>query len=354
MTGSERDQPLISVVIPAYNAARTIGATLRSVIDQTYPNIEIIVVDDGSTDGTAAIVRSVLAGEPRLRFVAQGNAGVAAARNAGAALARGDFIAPVDADDLWHPTKLAKQMELMKRGSERLGLVYCWSSWIDDDGCVVERYGAMSYASGRVYSLLALEDFICNASVPLIRRSAFAAVGGYDTGLRRAGGQGCEDWQLYLRLAEICEFAVVPEFLVGYRLAGGSMSTDVWQMKRSYDLIRRDMQRRHPDLPKWLIRKQRAIKYAYFSWMCSRSGRRLEARYFALLGVLFDWKTSAVVLRNIYRKWRGRWFPSSAIDLARRVDFFSLPPAPEPLFDSEKRLALRRQQQFSAHLARSS
>src|SRR5579883_3127014 len=114
MTGSERDQPLISVVIPAYNAARTIGATLRSVIDQTYPNIEIIVVDDGSTDGTAAIVRSVLAGEPRLRFVAQGNAGVAAARNAGAALARGDFIAPVDADDLWHPTKLAKQMELMK------------------------------------------------------------------------------------------------------------------------------------------------------------------------------------------------------------------------------------------------
>lgn len=351
MAKIEQDQPLISVIVPAYNAAGTIGATLRSVMAQTYGNIEIIVIDDGSRDETAAIVRSFLAIEPRLRLATQANAGVAAARNAGAGLARGDFIAPVDADDLWHPTKLAKQMAVMQKGSDRLGLIYCWSSWIDDAGCVVERFGAMSDASGRVFPLLALEDFICNASVPLIRRSAFDAVGGYDVGLRQAGGQGCEDWQLYLRLAEICEFGVVPEFLVGYRMGQGSMSTDVWQMKRSYDLVRRNMQERHPDLPKWLIRRQRAIKYAYFSWMFSRGGQRLEARYFALLGVLFDWRSSFTILQNIYRKQRRRWSRASETDPEWRVDFLSLPPESDPIFAVQKKAGYARRREFAARLA---
>ncbi len=351
MTTSAELRPLISVIIPAYNAAATIEKTLRSVMAQTYSNIEIIVVDDGSTDTTTDILRSLEEADNRVRLVAQRNGGVAAARNAGAACARGDFIAPIDADDLWHPTKLQKQLDVMMKGSPELGLVYCWSSWIDETDRVFERFGALSYAAGRVFPLLVLEDFICNASVPLIRRSAFEDIGGYDTELKRQGGQGCEDWQLYLRLAEKYEFAVVPEFLVGYRITQKSMSTNVWQMKRSYDLVRRDICKRHPYLPRRIIRWQRATKYCYFSWVFSRCGCRLEARYFALLSIFFDWQKSLPILLNVTRNLRRRWGLGADVSAGPGTDFFSSPAAPDLPSEVAKRLIPGRRWKYAMRLS---
>src|SRR5262245_28337071 len=118
--------PLVSVVIPAYNAEAYIATSLRSVTAQTYRNLEIIVVDDGSRDATATIVRSLAADDPRIKLQQQQNAGVAAARNRGIEASSGDLVAPLDADDLWQPSKIERQVAVMQRGSPKVGLVYAW------------------------------------------------------------------------------------------------------------------------------------------------------------------------------------------------------------------------------------
>ncbi|MDF2765542.1 MAG: glycosyltransferase family 2 protein, partial [Rhodospirillales bacterium] len=130
--------PLVSVVIPAFNAERFLARTLDSVSRQTYSALEIIVVDDGSLDGTAGIVRQQAALDPRVRLIRQENAGVAAARNRGIAESDGCFVAPLDADDLWHPQKIELQL---RRFEERpsAGLVYCWSIGIDEEDRVMRQ-----------------------------------------------------------------------------------------------------------------------------------------------------------------------------------------------------------------------
>jgi glycosyltransferase involved in cell wall biosynthesis len=101
--------PLVSVIVPAFNAATTLAEALGSALAQTYKNIEILVVDDGSTDATAAIAREFAAADGRVSLVRRSNGGIAAARNSGIAVSKGAYIAPLDADDLWHPTKIEKQ-----------------------------------------------------------------------------------------------------------------------------------------------------------------------------------------------------------------------------------------------------
>ena len=107
------DQPLVSVIVPAYNAEAFIGDTLDSIINQTYTNLEVLVVDDGSQDRTPEIVESIAQKDPRVILLRQSNAGVAAARNLAIQKSTGDYIAPIDADDIWYPQKLEKQMQCM-------------------------------------------------------------------------------------------------------------------------------------------------------------------------------------------------------------------------------------------------
>lgn len=132
---------LVSVVIPAYNAESTIDDTLRSVRGQTHRELEIIVVDDGSTDRTTSVVKAHAAADGRVTLIAQENAGVAAARNAGWQSARSAFIAFVDADDLWAPSKIERQLEVILRGGLRVGLVYTWWALIDEHNCIRRKVG---------------------------------------------------------------------------------------------------------------------------------------------------------------------------------------------------------------------
>jgi len=244
---------LISVVVPAYDAVATIGRTLASAQAQTHSAIEIVVVDDGSRDDTSGIVERIAARDPRVILIRQANAGVAAARNAGIAAARGQLIAPLDADDLWHPQKLALQAEALRSAPASTGLVYCLPRLIDGADRVIEDC-AIVCPVGQVYGPMLCSNFIRCASIPLIRRSALEAVGGYDPGLRDANAQGAEDFLLYLRLAEICGFACVERYLVGYRMTHASMSSDETQMLRSWQLVIADARARHPDLSGRLLR----------------------------------------------------------------------------------------------------
>src|SRR5689334_7043342 len=112
--------------MPAWNAGATIVEALRSVAAQTYRNLEIIIVDDGSADATAALAREFCASDARARIVNRSNGGPAAARNLGIAEARGEWIALIDADDVWHPSKVEKQVTVALAADERPGFVYCW------------------------------------------------------------------------------------------------------------------------------------------------------------------------------------------------------------------------------------
>lgn len=237
----------MSVVIPAYNASRTIAETLESVIGQTHGNLEILVVDDGSTDDTLAIAEAFARRDQRVRPIQQVNGGVAAARNAGIAAATGEFIAPLDADDLWHPTKVERQLQVFHENDDRLGLVYTWFALIDHRSRVMQLRHRPEH-EGEVLAALAYHNFIGNGSSAMIRKDALAHSSGYDSTLRARGGQGCEDWKLYFQIAERYHFGLVPEALTGYRHLDDNMSSDVLQMLRSRDLCTQDLLPLHPEL----------------------------------------------------------------------------------------------------------
>src|ERR1044072_2388442 len=128
---------LISVIIPVRNGERFILRTLQSVLDQSYQSIEVIVVDDGSTDSTLEIVEKAAAHDARIRPCRGPQSGVAAARNSGIAQARGEFIARVDADDLWHKDKLLIQWKAIRKAGARTVVAYCWSLNIDEADSII-------------------------------------------------------------------------------------------------------------------------------------------------------------------------------------------------------------------------
>ncbi len=239
------DAPLVTAVVPACNAETTIDETLRSVRAQTYRNLEILVVDDGSTDGTAALVEAHASADPRVRLIRQSNAGVAAARNRGISESAADFVAPVDADDLWMPTKIEKQMAAMRSRGPRCGLVYTWQTTIDEHGRVMSPRRRWE-SDGYVLPQMLYGNLVGSGSPALMRKQAVIDAGGYDASLRERGAQGCEDFKLYLQISERYEFAVIKEHLTGYRELRDAMSMDFVQMVRSDELVGVYAERAHP------------------------------------------------------------------------------------------------------------
>jgi len=286
----EPSLPLVSIIIPAYNAERFIGETLRSVLLQTYQNIEIVVVDDGSTDDTATIVRQFTEQDQRIILIQQPNAGVAAARNCAIKNSHGEFVAPIDSDDLWYPHKIEKQVERILHASADTGLVYTWSAHIDEEGCLTGGYNAGD-REGSVLIDLVYRDFIGNGSVPLIRRTCLDVVGGYNKSLRDRGAQGCEDWELALRVAERYKFLVVAEFLVGYRQAFGSMSSLGIAMEQSYHLTAATIKQNHPEIPRAVYKWSRAEFFYYLAQGARQGGEQWRALTYILKAAILDPKT---------------------------------------------------------------
>lgn len=270
---------LVSVLIPAYNAAKTIEKTLRSVQEQTYRSLEILVVDDGSTDDTTAIVERHVNSDRRVRLIRQTNGGVAAARNRGIAEAKGDYIAPLDADDLWAPTKIEKQMAAMRQGGPRVGLVYTWQATIDEEGKLRSTRHCCVY-EGDVLPQMLRGNLVGSGSAALMRRQAVIEAGGYDPSLRARRAQGCEDMKLYIRIAARYEFAVVKECLTGYRIMAGTMSTDLFQMLRSFDLVFAEAEQAHPEQA-GAIRKGRTYSRYYALRQALKAGQARSAAIFA-------------------------------------------------------------------------
>jgi glycosyltransferase involved in cell wall biosynthesis len=247
-------EPLVSIVLPVYNGESHVGGTLDSALGQTYRHIEVLVVDDGSRDRTLDIVQARATDDSRVRVITQTNHGVAAARNTAVAAARGEFVAPLDADDVWDPTKIERQVRRMIEVGETTGLVYCWWISIDVDGAILDsspRWRIEGHAS----EMLLQVNYTGNASVPLFRRRYLEQAGGYDVTLHERDGQGAEDWDLALKVAERSRVAVVPSLLVGYRRRQDSMSSRSDRMWRSHNLVMNAARKRRPELGRALIRR---------------------------------------------------------------------------------------------------
>jgi glycosyltransferase involved in cell wall biosynthesis len=250
------------VVIPAFNASRWIQQTLRCAQQQTLREIEILVVDDGSVDDTVEVVTKCAVGDPRVRLLRRENGGVGAARNTGIAAASGEFIAPLDADDLWAPTKLAEQLQCMLRCGKRTGLVYCWSRRIDEDGAHLGSYFPFT-VEGEARRAMIVRNIVTNASVPLFRASALRNAGMYLTRDEQSGAQGCEDWDLSIRIAENWHVGLVRRELVGYRQSATCMSSGAGGMARSFQMVIARARQRNPDLPACLFRWATGHFYSY-------------------------------------------------------------------------------------------
>jgi glycosyltransferase involved in cell wall biosynthesis len=259
--------PLVSVIVPAYNAGLTLDETLLSIRAQTHSHLEIIVVDDGSTDDTATIAARHASEDERVRVVTQANAGVAAARNLGLQMSRGDFIAPIDADDLWSPQKIAKQVAAFEK-SGTATIVYTPHAVIDPAGRIT-GYGHKPIDAVQDLRAMCRRNIVGNGSAALMRRADVVALGGYDPTLRERQAQGCEDYKLYLALAARGPVVAVPEFLTGYRYTPTNMSSDVLQMERSHEIVLDEFVERHPAL----AADVRAGRRRGLRWLIARAMR---------------------------------------------------------------------------------
>jgi hypothetical protein len=264
------------VVVPAYNAEKTVGETLESALAQTYENIEVIVVDDGSTDDTGGIVKEVASTDKRVRIIEQANAGVAAARNTAILQSSGDFIAPLDADDLWHPSSIEKRMNVLVGGGSNMSAVYAGSRVIDEDSYVIGSLQIFTY-EGYIFGPLLCQNIVGNGSNLLMRKNAILAVGGYDSGLRAAGAEGCEDELLQLRLASQYAFGCVPEYLTGYRQRPGAMSSDAVRMFDSEQRVFKQVEAIAPTVLKPLARRGAAESLFFMGHYMLRRGQVLSA-----------------------------------------------------------------------------
>lgn len=218
--GVDSGRPKVSVIIPAYNAGAFIRAAVESVLSQTYQDIEVLVIDDGSTDETAAVIQSF---GSRLRYISQSNSGPSAARNRGILDSSGEILAFLDADDMWTPSFLELQLAALSARPD-VGAVYAWAQFVDEHGQPLADSFCPGLDGVTLRRLLLGGDSILLSAVA-IRRESFQKVGVFDPALRQA-----EDWDLFLRmLAAGIRFDCIPRLLVHRRVHPGSLTTDIKQ-----------------------------------------------------------------------------------------------------------------------------
>ncbi len=217
------DISLVSVIIPAYNAQRFLAETLHSLLAQTYPHWEAIVIDDGSNDETLVIAERFAQDDSRFRVLTQVNAGVSASRNVGLSAATGEHVAFLDADDVWHPQKLESQVHAIQAHS--VDFIYCSASYHDVDGTLYYEPDWSPYIglfTGDEFFIRQYISLFLLPSCVMVRRALIEQCGGFNTNLRSA-----EDGELWLRMAQNgARFLGLSERLCQYRFHSAGLMHD--------------------------------------------------------------------------------------------------------------------------------
>lgn len=272
-TAPASGKPAVSVIVPIYNAGDVLADTINSVLDQTYSDFELILVDDGSTDHSASICRSFT--DPRVRYFWQKNAGVSAARNSGLAMARGRYIGFIDSDDLWHREKIAAHVAHFE-AKPNVGVSYSACQFINKSGALLNtrfRPKMSGITSADVYS----RNPIAGGSSAFFRRSIFQHIiepasgdGAKDyfyTDHSAAGQSLAEDHQCWLRMAlhSPLEFEGVDRFLTCYRIHDEGLSANIPAMNRGWDAIDAYVARTAPELHRAHSARANAYQMRYFA-----------------------------------------------------------------------------------------
>jgi glycosyltransferase involved in cell wall biosynthesis len=262
----------VTVVIPAFNVERYIVEAVRSALDQTCPALEILVVDDGSTDGTRARLDEVRA-VPTVRILEQANRGASAARNAAIAAARGDIVTFLDGDDRLAPQLLEKSVALMARDAQ-LDMVFPLCRHIDDDGHPTGVRSKVS-ASRFDFSAILVRNPIHSASGVSVRRAVLEAVGGFDESL-----SSNTDFDLWLRISAVRpgNVAVVPDYLLDYRQRPGQLTGDWRRMADNWERVLTRCRDTDPVVVGRLEGQARAHSLLYWSTIARRQGDFNQAR----------------------------------------------------------------------------
>jgi len=259
------NRSLVSVVVPTYNRADLITDALDSVYQQTYRPIELLIIDDGSTDSTPGIVQqwTLLHQKAKvfdIKYIKQTNQGGNPARNNGIQNATADFIAFLDSDDCWHPEKI--NLQLQRFINKNVGAVYCGVRHIlASDGTQTEPSGRV-YPEGDLLKQLLVKDVTAPTSTYLVRKKVFDAMGAFDTSL-----QARQDWDMWIRVAKWGKIHAVPRPLVDYRTHEGERTaSNPMKEVRAYQRIREKY--------KLLIRQQPfSVQAASKAAYCKRMGR---------------------------------------------------------------------------------
>lgn len=269
-----KNGPLVSVIIPAYNCSEHISEAIESVLAQDYPNKEIIVVDDGSTDETTDILASY---EEKITLVKQQNSGSAAARNTGIKASHGEFIAFLDADDLWFPGKLSLQTEYML-AHKNIGLVYHdWIVWSPESNGTYapltppplkdDKFSIVEECSGWIYGKL-FSDSIIHTTSAMLRKTLIDKAGMFDESLRIG-----EDYDYWFRVSRYTQIHKLKAVLSAYRTNIASITNQPSEINYGAIVINKVLRRcgrTGPDgerVPRSLIRKRLAVIWRGFAYL---------------------------------------------------------------------------------------
>ncbi len=293
----------MSVIIPAYNTEEFLAETIRSALDQTYRDYEVIVVDDGSSDETLNVARSF---EPQIKVLAQPNGGPASARNLGIRNSRGDYIAFLDSDDLWMSDKLEEQTEFMEN-NPAVGLVYSEALMFTDNKGemkITEKFGFPYEPSLRT---LLFGNYIPNSTV-MVRRTCIDKIGLLNESRELVG---VEDYEYWMRIAKHFPIAGIPRPMMYYRVRDNNLmgdGKDINKTPRLYIAAIREIERLYPQL--WeevqLDRQMQFARFhvrAGFAWKRKGAWKQCAVRFGEALSYsskprVFRWIVAATLLKR--------------------------------------------------------
>ncbi len=296
-------KPEVSVVIPAYNSEKHIAETLRSVLAQTYRNYEVIVVDDGSSDGTLRLARSF---EPQVKVLTKKNGGPASARNLAISNSQGDYIAFLDGDDLWVEDKLEEQAAFLD-GNRSVGLVYGEALMFTESDGEKKIGSKIGYTTDPSFSSLLFGDYIPNSTV-MIRRACVEKAGLLNESRELIG---VEDYEYWMRIAKHFAIAGIPRPLAYYRIRDGNLMGDGSDINKGLNLsvaAIREIERLYPGL--WEeCQVDREMLFARlhvragFAWKQKRDWKQCAIKFREALGFsrrprVFRWMAAAMLLKR--------------------------------------------------------
>lgn len=278
MIESTKNFPKISVIIPAYNSEKTIANTIKSVLNQTFIDLELIVINDGSQDSTLEVVTQIK--DSRIKVFSYSNAGGNVSRNRGLHRAVGEFVSFLDADDLWTPDKLQSQLKVLQE-NVTAKVAYSWTDYINANGEFIVS-GKRINVNGDVYNSLLLNNFLENGSNPLICRKSLVSLGGFDESLSAA-----QDWDMWLRLASKFNFICVPSVQILYRISANSVSSNLARQEKSCLQV---LDRAYKERPSALKHSWNISLTNLYKYLTCKALQKPFNRQKGLASAIFLWK----------------------------------------------------------------